>query len=141
MPSIIFTVINDIAYDRRMHRICESLTHAGWNVTLIGRKLQYSKPLPPTPFKALRLRCRFNKGKLFYLEYNFRLFWKLLFMSADVYGATDLDTIIPCFKAAWLKRKKKVFDAHEFFEEVPEVVDRKFTQTVWRWVGKIFVPR
>lgn len=89
----------------------------------------------------MRLHCVFNKGKLFYLEYNFRLFLKLLFMRADVYAAVDLDTIIPCFTVALLKGKKKAFDAHEYFEEVPEVVNRPLTKAVWRFVGRIFAPR
>ncbi len=123
-----------------MLRICESLSKNGFDVTLIGRELTQSKPLPQFLFKTIRLHCLFNKGKFFYLEYNFRLFWKLLFMNTDVYAAVDLDTIIPCFKAAWLKGKKKVFDAHEYFEEVPEVVNRPVTKMIWKWVGKVFVP-
>lgn len=141
MTSIVFTVTNDLVHDRRMQRICNSLAENGFDVTLIGRELPDSIPVPKYFFKTMRQRCWFNKGKLFYLEYNFRLFWKLLFMKADVYSAVDLDTIIPTFKVAWLKRKKKVFDAHEFFEEVPEVVDRPFTKAVWKLVAKLWVPR
>ncbi|MDZ4844067.1 MAG: glycosyltransferase [Chitinophagales bacterium] len=140
MKAIIFTVTNDITHDRRMQRICESLSKNGFDVTLIGRELTNSKQLTQFSFKTIRLRCLFNKGKLFYLEYNFRLFWKLLFMCADVYAAVDLDTIIPCFKVAFLKGKKKVFDAHEYFEDVPEVVNRPVTKMIWSWVGKMFVP-
>ncbi len=141
LTSIVFAVINDITYDRRMQRICDSLAKGGYDVTLIGRELKNSKPLEPTSFKTIRLRCLFGKGKLFYLEYNLRLFLKLMFMRADVYAAADLDTIAPCFKVAWLKRKRKVFDAHEYFQEVPEVVNRPFIKKVWSWVGKFFVPR
>ncbi len=139
--TIIFTVTNDLAYDRRMQRICASLQKNGWDVTLIGRQLPNSPALTNLPFKTQRIRCYFNKGKLFYIEYNFRLFWKLLFMKADVYGAVDLDTIIPVFKVAILKGKKKVFDAHEYFQEVPEVTGRPVTKFIWSTVAKIFIPR
>lgn len=123
-----------------MQRICGTLAKNGFDVTLIGRELPHSNPLPQFSFKTIRLRCLFNKGKLFYFEYNFRLFLKLLLLRADVFAAVDLDTIIPCFKVAWLKGKRKVFDAHEYFEEVPELVNRPFTRIIWRMVGKFFVP-
>ena len=140
MKSIVFTVINDLSHDRRMQRICGSLAKNGYDVTLVGRALSDSKALPQFAFSTIRLKCFFNKGKLFYIEYNWRLFWKLLFLRADIYGAVDLDTIVPCFKAAWLKGKKKTFDAHEYFEEVPEVAHRPFTKAVWKLVGRFFVP-
>lgn len=123
-----------------MQRICTSLAQHGFQVTLIGRNLPQSKAIPSFPFHTFRLNCIFNKGKLFYLEYNFRLFWKLLFTHADVYAAVDLDTITACFTAAWLKGKKKTFDAHEYFEEVPEVVNRPLTKAIWHLTGKFFVP-
>jgi glycosyltransferase involved in cell wall biosynthesis len=33
-----------------------------------------------------------------------------------------------------------VFDAHEYFEEVPEVQGRRFVQAFWRGVARIFLP-
>jgi glycosyltransferase involved in cell wall biosynthesis len=37
--------------------------------------------------------------------------------------------------------KKRVFDAHEYFTEVPELVGRPFVRSVWNLVAKVFVPR
>lgn len=124
-----------------MHRICSSLARHGWRVTLVGRLLPDSVPLHNYPFQTERLACFFRRGKLFYLEYNCRLFVKLLFTSADVFAAVDLDTIIPCFIVAALKGKKKMLDAHEYFQEVPEVTGRPFTKKIWELVGRWFIPR
>jgi len=140
--SIIFTVTNDLNYDQRMQRICNSLLKAGYDVKLIGRETKYSKPLISQPFSQTRIRCIFEAGKLFYFEYNFRLLIRLLFLGGtDCYSAIDLDTIMPCLLTAKVKGKKIVYDAHEYFTEVPEVIDRPFVKKVWQWVEKFAIPR
>ncbi|MCC6724648.1 MAG: glycosyltransferase, partial [Saprospiraceae bacterium] len=49
MKRIICTVSNDLSYDQRMIRICSTLANAGYEVTLLGRKLPDSIPLEPKP--------------------------------------------------------------------------------------------
>ncbi len=141
MKKIIFTVTNDLTYDQRMQRICRSLSNAGYSVVLVGRELKTSGPLKQEPFQQKRLRCFFNKGKLFYIEYNLRLLIYLLLQQADAFCAIDLDTVVPVYLAGRLKKAKLVYDAHEYFTEVPEVERRPLVQKVWQWVEYTFVPR
>lgn len=138
---IILTVTNDLTYDQRMQRICRSLCKAGYEVELVGRQLDSSIPLKQEPFKQTRLKCFFNKGKLFYIEYNKRLFLHLLFSKFDALCAIDLDTIVPVYLAGKLKNAKLVYDAHEYFTEVPEVIRRQSVKKVWQWVERTFVPK
>src|ERR1043165_6168432 len=135
MPRIIFTVVNDLTYDQRMHRICNSLVNDGYDVLLIGRKLsrrgpfgKSSIPLQQEKFKQQRLNVFFSRGKLFYLEYNICLFFVLLFKRFDIVCGIDLDTILPCYFISKIKNKKCVYDAHELFPEVPEVIRRPSIQ-------------
>ena len=139
--KIIATVTNDLSYDQRMIRICTSLSKAGYEVQLVGRKRANSKPLIPQVFQQKRLNCHFDKGKLFYLEYNIRLFFYLLFSKFDIVNSIDLDTILAGFFIAKLKGKTCVYDAHEYFTEVPEVVTRPKIQRFWKRVEKLTVPR
>lgn len=141
MSRIVFTVINDLTYDQRMHRICSSLSSDGHYVVLIGRKLKESVPVNSEAFEQKRLNLFFARGKLFYLEYNLRLLFQLLLMRFDVVCGVDLDTILPCYFASWLKRNKCVYDAHEIFPEVPEVVRRPKIQKMWRSVERFSVSR
>lgn len=120
MPRIIFTVINDLTYDQRMHRICSSLARDGYDVLLIGRKLKDSLPPDRKPFRQQRLKLLFTRGKLFYIEYNLQLFLLLLFTKFDVVCGIDLDTILPCYFAAKWKGKRCVYDAHEIFPKSPK---------------------
>ncbi len=138
---IVFTVVNDLNYDQRMNRICNSLAKAGYQVTLIGREMNHSKPLFDKIFQQKRLRLYFAKGKLFYLEYNLRLLWHFLWNRYDIFAAADLDTLVPHFLAAKIKGKPHIYDAHEYFAELPEVVHRPFVKWVWKTVEKWIVPR
>src|SRR4249920_3872687 len=104
-----------------MHRICSSLSKNGFDVLLVGRKLKSSIRLGTDndyhgyPYQQKRLQPLFTKGKLFYLEYNIRLFFWLLFKKFDIVCGVDLDTILPCYFVSRMKKKKCVYDAHEIF--------------------------
>ncbi len=141
--KIIFTVINDLTYDQRMIRICKSLACLSdrqvrnkYDVLLVGRKLPSSKPLQSQPFQQKRLHCFFQKGKFFYLEYNLRLLFFLWKEKFDAVCAIDLDTILPAYYMSNWKGKKLIYDAHEYYTEVPEVIERPMVKNIWEWVGR-----
>ena len=137
---IIFTVTNDLSYDQRMIRICTTLSDV-YEVLLIGRQRPKSILLETRSFQQKRLSCFFQKGKLFYLEYNIRLFVFLLFTKCDGISAVDLDTILPVFLISKIRTKICFFDAHEYFTEVPEVVDRPLTKFIWGTLADFCIPR
>lgn len=124
-----------------MDRICGSLANHGYAVTLIGRKLKTSIQLKQKNFRQKRLRCFFNKGPLFYVEYNTRLFFFLLFKRMDCICAIDLDTILPCLFISKLKRVPRVYDAHEYFTEMKELWTRPRVQKIWIAIEKFCVPK
>lgn len=140
MKKIYFTVTNDLTFDQRMHRICGSLSAAGYEVILTGRERKNSLPLQDKPFRQHRISCWFDKGKLFYAEYNIRLFFFLLFKKMDAVCAIDLDSILPCLWISRLKKVPRVYDAHELFSELKEVITRPGIQRFWLGIEKKAVP-
>lgn len=140
VPIIICTVTNDLTYDQRMIRICTSLSKAGYEVHLVGRTKTDSKPLTTMPFQQKRLACWFQKGKLFYIEYQIRLFFYLCFKRFDVLCAIDLDSILPVYYVSRMKRKKCVYDAHEYYTESPEIVHRPRIKKIWEAVARHTIP-
>ncbi|MDX1942698.1 MAG: glycosyltransferase [Saprospiraceae bacterium] len=139
--NIICTVTNDLSYDQRMIRICTSLAHAGYKVLLIGRLKRNSESLINKPFQQKRLKCWFEKGKFFYIEYNIRLLFYLLFVKFDAICAVDLDTILPGLFLSKIRGKPCVYDAHEYFTETPEVVRRPIIKYIWEMIAKFAIPR
>jgi len=124
-----------------MQRIAGSLSAAGYSVLLVGRKKASSTILRSQPFQQKRLHCFFEKGFLFYAEYNLRLFLFLLVTRAEIVCAIDLDTILPCYFSSCLKKQKRVYDAHELFTEQAEIIHRPRVQKIWSWIETFAVPR
>ncbi len=133
-------VTNDLNYDQRMQRICDSLQSENYDVTLVGRVLPHSEPLSQRTFKQKRLRCFFKKGIAFYLEMNIRLIFFMLGKKVDIIHAADLDTIAAGTFTKLLKRGKLIFDAHEYFTEVPELEGKRVKKWIWSTLGKVCMP-
>lgn len=132
MKNILFSVTNDLNSDQRMWRICHSLRNAGYNVSLVGRQLPDSRPLPTRPYQQHRMRLFFLKGPFFYVEFNFRLFLFALGSKVDAYSAVDLDSLPAMWLVSVLKKQPLVYDAHEIFTEVPEIKPGGIKQRIWK---------
>jgi glycosyltransferase involved in cell wall biosynthesis len=128
---IVFTVSNDLNYDQRMIRVCNTLQHAGYDCLLVGRVKHESIQLKKTDYLQKRINCIFQKGKWFYIEFNIRLLLYLVFSKWDAVCSIDLDTAIPGVWACKLKKQKHIFDAHELFTDVPEVARRPKIRSMW----------
>lgn len=119
-----------------MIRICTSLTHAGYKVTLVGFKRKNSQPIIERPFVQKRLSIIAESGKIMYLHYWINLFFYLLTHKADVICAIDLDTILPVYYASKFKKTKRVYDAHEIFTDLKEVISRPMVHKMWQWIAQ-----
>lgn len=140
LKRVFFAVTNDLNSDQRMLRICSTLAAAGYQVHLHGRALPESRTLTQRNFEQTRMQLWFRKGPLFYLEFNIRLFLYALGEKTDCLSAVDLDTLPAMRMAAFLKNKPLVYDAHEIFTEVPELLHDSPKKRLWQWVERVFLP-
>ncbi|GHT03604.1 hypothetical protein AGMMS49525_08970 [Bacteroidia bacterium] len=138
--TAIVCVTNDLATDQRVNKTCLALQKAGYEVIETGRLLANSLPLD-RPYRTRRIKLCFNKGALFYAEYNIRLFCYLLFAQSDLIYANDLDTLLAAFWAAKWRNKELIYDSHEYFTEVPELVNRPKTQRIWQKIESFIFPK
>ena len=137
--QIIVSVTNDLVADNRVHKVCTSLEEMGFDVLLVGRKLKNSQLLTRS-YQTHRMRLLLSKGACFYAEYNFRLFLLLLFRKADVLLANDLDALTANYLASIIKRTDLVYDSHEYFTEVPELIGRPRVKHIWEWLESKMLP-
>jgi glycosyltransferase involved in cell wall biosynthesis len=138
---IVLSVTNDIQSDQRVGRVARSLAGLPAQVIVIGRRTRSSSPLAASGYQVSRFRLMFNKGFLFYAGFNLRLFCRLLFEKADILVSNDLDTLPAVFMAAKIRRKIVVYDSHEYFTGVPELVGRKFVRKIWESIESFLLPR
>lgn len=137
---IIISVTNDLISDNRVHKFATTLLKNNYKILVIGRKIKNSKPVV-RKYKTRIMRLIFRKTALFYFEFNLKLFIILIFSKVDILLANDLDTLPANFLVAKIRNKKLVYDSHELFTEVPELINRKFVKKFWSKIEKIILPK
>lgn len=113
----------------------------GFAVLLVGRRLKNSPDVDERPYQIHRMNLFLEKGAGFYLEYQIRLFFFLLFHRAGLLVSNDLDTLAPNFMISRLKRIPLVYDSHEYFTGVPELIRHPLKRKLWKWIEQMFMPR
>lgn len=135
MPRIAVWVSNDLSFDQRVQKTCQSLNHHGWTPVLVGREMPGMKPWQG-PWEAQRLRVKAQRGIRFYATWQWAL-WKWVRRHGEGFDAiwcNDLDTLAPAL--VWGQRPV-VYDSHEYFTEAAGLTGKPFRRAVWlmleRW--------
>lgn len=139
--DLVALVSNDLVTDQRMQKSLTSLTSAGYRCLLLGREKPQSNALDPRlPFAQERHRLQAQDGKRFYWQLNRAHLRRLIDLRPRAILAVDLDTVWAARRASRKLGVPFAFDAHELFEEQPEVARRPWIKAIWYAVGKRFVP-
>lgn len=142
MKRVYISVINDLATDQRVGRVALMLKEQGLEVTCIGRRLRNSPELHGAGYNLRRYRMLFKKGPLFYVCFNLRLLMTLLSAKKpSLFISNDLDTLPASFMASRIRKVKLIYDSHEFFTQVPELIHRRRVQGIWKRIENHYIPR
>lgn len=139
--KVIVSVINDLSTDQRVHKMCSFIVSQGYEVTLVGRQKKDSLPLDTRNYRTKRFRLPVEKGALFYALFNLRLFVYLLPRKYHILVANDLDTLLPNYLLSKWKRCSLVYDSHEYFTEVPELIARPRIKAIWEKLEQSMFPK
>lgn len=141
VKRVVISVTSDLSTDQRVRRAASALKDDGFEVVLVGRLLSNSLDINNLNYTAKRFKLWFNKGPLFYANYNLRLFFFLMFIKADILLANDLDTLLPNYLVSVLRKKVLIYDNHEYFTGVPELVNRPLVKGIWKKIERWIFPR
>jgi glycosyltransferase involved in cell wall biosynthesis len=113
----------------------------GFKVTLIGRRYRNSPKAPSRNYQTKCFHLFFKTGPLFYAEFNLRLFFYFLFIKVDILVANDLDTLLANVWVKKLRKKKLVYDAHEYFCGILEIQHRPHIKKIWQHIEQYCFPK
>ena len=137
----IFIVTNDLSNERRVKRIIDVIVGQDRSVLLIGRELSDSAPLNDADYAQHRVKCFFNTGPLFYLEFYLRVTFVILReFTAEHITCNDLDTVLIGKTLKRFRQFHFYLDCHEWFEEVPELQGNVLKKWIWKRIAKHCIP-
>jgi glycosyltransferase involved in cell wall biosynthesis len=139
--KIVVSVISDLVTDQRVHRVCQTLSDQGYNVILIGAKKKGSLALAKRPYKTRRIPLLFQRKFPHFAEFNFRLFFHLLFSGADILLGNDLDVMAATCLAGAFLGKPVVYDTHEYYLAMPGLEKKPFVRRVWKRIESFVFSR
>ena len=129
-------VSNDLAFDQRVRKTCNTLRAAGWEPVLIGRRTNRQDPVAiDRPYPTWRLWLGVRSGPLFYLALQWALVKALRRLRKEgglnAVWANDLDSLWP---AVWAARKwglRLAYDSHEWFTEAEGLKGKPVKKAIW----------
>jgi glycosyltransferase involved in cell wall biosynthesis len=142
--KVIIGITGNIISDQRIIRIAGTLAEEGYRVVVYYRhffKFRKVESDARFTFETRPVRSAFNSGILFYAWYNILLFVKLLFIKTDYLYAVDSDTLPSFTLLSLIRRRPMVFDSHEYFSEVPELLHSPLKKRIWDIVTRLGVKR
>lgn len=131
-------VSNDLTFDQRVKKTCQTLEGLGWTPVLVGREMPNSVPWEG-PWEAHRLKLAADAGPRFYASLQLELHrWLRSHASRlDAIWCNDLDTLAP---AVWHGQLPVVYDSHEYFTEAAGLTGKPLKRALWlmleRWAFK-----
>jgi glycosyltransferase involved in cell wall biosynthesis len=122
--------------------VAKLLAENGFEVCCFGRRLRHSPELGNRSFKYRRYRMLFTGGPLFYACFNMRLLTSLLLIKKPtLLISNDLDTLPANYLASRIRGLPLIYDSHELFTQVPELIHRKTVQSVWKGIESWLLPK
>lgn len=138
MKKILLAVTNDLITDYRVHRTATTLQSMGFEVTLVGSIFRDKSELK-RPYLVHRLEMFFRNGRLFYFEFNIRLFLFALKGRFDVFVANGLGALPGIGITAILKGKPFVYDSYDLSTESAEMIGKPFGRWFWRVIERSLI--
>jgi glycosyltransferase involved in cell wall biosynthesis len=131
-------VSNDLEFDQRVRKTCHSLTKAGWEPLLIGRRWKRSDARSiDRPYPSFRMWLGVQSGPVFYLLLQLGMLRALRRCHREggvkAVWANDLDTLWPAIWAARRWGWKVAYDSHEWFTEAEGLKGRPLRKALWLW--------
>jgi glycosyltransferase involved in cell wall biosynthesis len=139
--KVLITFLGNINYDTRCKNLYDSLIVNGYDVSFLGfdwLTKDFKESLGNISIYKLK-KGFFSLS--FYLKFIWHLKLSLMKSRAGIFFAEDIYTLPFVVIFAKIKRAKVYYDSRELFGHLAGLKDKKFKQTIWRWVEKLFIKK
>jgi len=117
-------VSNPAQPDPRVNKEAETLVKSGYDVHVLcwDREIRFPSYIINHGVKYIFIKSKGSYGKGLKSLFSFLKFWIDIFFRLnsseyDIIHSHDLDTLLPSFLVAKIKKKKLIYDAHEAYNE------------------------
>lgn len=143
MTDILHTTISPCENERRIFNQCFSATGKGFTVKIFALQmpgLSLHEEKRGVSIDRISIK-KWKKGFRKFLSFNFKLLWNLLRSDFKILHAHDLWVLPASATAAAVKRKKLIYDAHEFYRGLEIFTQKPLSGKIWRFAERLFIRR
>ena len=139
--KIIHTTISDCENERRIFNEALTASRNGYEVKILSLKTPELKAHQFVGTVVLeRIAIRYwQGGPLKFLSFNFKLFIRLLFEHFDILHVHDLWVLPASALVAIIRRKKLIYDTHEYYRGLEIFNVKPFSGKIWSITEKFFI--
>ena len=141
MTKIIHTTISPCDNERRIFNEALTASHNGYRVEILALKipgLPEISLLENIVIRRLSVR-RWQGGPLKFLSFNWKLFRRLLKSDFKILHSHDLWVLPASACAAFLKKLRLIYDAHEFYRGLEIFKHKPFSGKIWKLAETLFI--
>ncbi|MFH1009482.1 MAG: glycosyltransferase family 4 protein [Candidatus Latescibacterota bacterium] len=138
---ICMTMFDEPVNDARIHKETATLVKMGHSVRIVcvkyDRADQEVRP-PGAQVEPIYVGGK-RSGKVRFLRFYRKAFWRAMRRNAEVYHAQDLYSLPVAYLAARAHRAGLIYDSHEYYLGMGSLVGRRFERSIWALVEKVFI--
>jgi glycosyltransferase involved in cell wall biosynthesis len=139
--NILHITINPIVFERRIINQVKSGIEKLYTVSVMYlQKEDKNIEISTTDFEHIPIFTRFFKGgPLKFLHFNWKVFQSGRKRQFDIIHAHDLWILPAATLLCVLRKKKLIYDAHEYYPGLEIFIRRKFRKWIWMGVERICI--
>ena len=138
---ICMTMFDEPYNDARIHKETATLVGMGHSVRIVcvkyDRAEQREGP-PGAEVDAIYVGGK-RSGKLRFLRFYLKAFWRAMRAKAEVVHAQDLYSLPVAYAAAKRHGAALIYDSHEYYLGMGSLVGRRFERSIWALVERVFI--
>ena len=135
------TMFDEPYNDARIHKETATLVAMGHSVRIVCVKYNRAerKTGPPgAQVDAIYVGGK-RSGKLRFLRFYLKAFWRAMRVKAEVVHAQDLYSLPVAYVAARVHSAALIYDSHEYYLGMDSLIGRRFERSVWAFVERAFI--